>query len=242
MAPPCSPYPAFGIDQNLGHDEQRDAAHACRQLAAVVGHLGQHQVDDVLAHRMLAAGDPHLAARQPVARAQRVVGMVGAIGHGTRRDVRQAGAGLRLAEVHRAKKAALQLRQRKGLLLRGRAMGHQQAGIGRCQHRIGLQGNAGRRDHAVGRHLHHAGQLHASHLVVVRRRQHARFGIGSACRRCAVGQMQLLPVKMRLLLVDQAVEGLELVGGQALAHVQHRAIGLAVVPGIARMAAERFYV
>jgi hypothetical protein len=51
-----------GVDQLLGHDEQRNAARARHQLAVRARDLGQHQVDDVLGQLVLAGGDPHLVA------------------------------------------------------------------------------------------------------------------------------------------------------------------------------------
>ena len=57
-------------DVELGHDEQRDALAALRR----VGQAGQHQVDDVVRHVVLAGGDEDLVAgdagtcRRPAAR------------------------------------------------------------------------------------------------------------------------------------------------------------------------------
>ena len=85
------------------------------QLAVRPGDLGQHQVDDVLGQLVLAVADPHLVAAQAVARAERVGLEVGAIGHGARDDVRQAGAGLRLRQAHGAEEAPAELVAREHL-------------------------------------------------------------------------------------------------------------------------------
>jgi len=84
-------------DEFFRHDEQRDAARACDQLAVGPGNLREHQVNDVFGQLVLAVADPHLVAAQPVARAERVGLEIVAIGRGACDHVREAGAGLRLA-------------------------------------------------------------------------------------------------------------------------------------------------
>ncbi|MPM69296.1 hypothetical protein SDC9_116241 [bioreactor metagenome] len=78
------------VDQELGHNKQADALHALGRT----GHAGQHQVDDVVHHIVLAIGDENLGAEH----------LVGAIGLrlGLGAHQRQIGAGLRLGQVHRA--------------------------------------------------------------------------------------------------------------------------------------------
>ncbi|MNP25798.1 hypothetical protein D3C76_1186210 [compost metagenome] len=53
---------AIGIDQELGHDEQRNAFHPGRR----VRQLGQDHVHDVFRQRVVAARDEDLVAAQPV--------------------------------------------------------------------------------------------------------------------------------------------------------------------------------
>jgi hypothetical protein len=60
-----------GVDQLLGHDEQRNATGAGHRLAVRARNLGQHQVDDVFGQLVLAGGDPHLVALEPVTRPER---------------------------------------------------------------------------------------------------------------------------------------------------------------------------
>ena len=51
---------ARAVLQDLGADEQRNALHAFRRTC----HPGQHQVDDVVRHVVLAVGDVDLGAKQ----------------------------------------------------------------------------------------------------------------------------------------------------------------------------------
>jgi hypothetical protein len=53
---------AVGVDQELRADEQADALHALGRA----GHAGQHQVDDVVRHVVLAVGDEDLGAEELV--------------------------------------------------------------------------------------------------------------------------------------------------------------------------------
>ena len=81
---------AVGVDQELGHDEQRDALHAFRR----VRRAREHQMDDVLGVVVLAVGDEDLLAEE-------LVGAV-ALRHGARAHGREVRARLRLGQVHRA--------------------------------------------------------------------------------------------------------------------------------------------
>ncbi len=49
---------AVGIDEELRHDEQRDAAHTCRRIRRTC----QDEMDDVLGHIVLTVGDEDLLA------------------------------------------------------------------------------------------------------------------------------------------------------------------------------------
>ncbi len=57
------PETAVGIDQELGHEEERDAARARR----CVGQAGQNEMDDVLGHVVLAIGDEYLLPGDAIA-------------------------------------------------------------------------------------------------------------------------------------------------------------------------------
>ena len=81
---------AVVVDQELRHDEQRDALHALGR----VRRAREHEVDDVLGVVVLAERDEDLLAAQ-------LVGAV-TLRHGARAHGREIGPGLRLGQVHRA--------------------------------------------------------------------------------------------------------------------------------------------
>ena len=79
---------AGAVGEVLGDNEQRDALDA----GAAAGSLGQHQVHDVLGKLVVAAGDPHLGAGDPV----------GAVpgGHGLGGDIGQRRPRLGFGQAH----------------------------------------------------------------------------------------------------------------------------------------------
>ena len=151
-----SPSEPSSFDQELRDDEQRDALHAGRSA----GDLGQHQVDDVLGQLVVAAGDPHLVAGQPV-------GAV-VLGLGPRGDVGQRRAGLRLRQRHRAEPAALELGPDVGVDLLLAAVGEQQAGVAHREERIGRRADVGRLEPGEHGLADGVRQLHAAVLLVER--------------------------------------------------------------------------
>ena len=80
---------AAGIDQALGHDEQRNAARARRR----VRRAGEHEMDDVLGHVVIAIGDEDLWPGDQIALA---------IGNGAAAQRPDIGARLGLGQVHGA--------------------------------------------------------------------------------------------------------------------------------------------
>ena len=102
------------VQQELGHDEARDALGAGRR----VGHPGEHQVDDVVGHVVVAEGDEDLRAGDAVA-------AVGG-GHGLGAHGAHVGAGLRLGEVHGAGPLPRHHLREVALLLLLAAVVHQQ--------------------------------------------------------------------------------------------------------------------
>ena len=80
---------AVGVEQEFGHQEQRNAARAGRR----VGQPRQHEMDDVVGEVVLAVGDEDLLAGDAIA------AVAGALGAGAQRA--DVGAGLRLGELHR---------------------------------------------------------------------------------------------------------------------------------------------
>ena len=96
---------AILVDEEFRHDEQRYAFHARRR----VGKAGQHQMNDILAHVVLAIGDVDLLATNAVVIALR--GRRGA-------ERGEVCSGLRFGQVHRAGPfTGIQLRQICCLLL-----------------------------------------------------------------------------------------------------------------------------
>jgi len=237
-----SPWERVGVrashfHQPFRHDEQRDALDAGNQLAVRPRDLGEHQVHDVLGQFVFAGRDPHLVARQPVARAERVGFEAVAVRHGARRDIGQRRAGLRLRERHRAGPAARQLVEREHLLLQYGAVFEQQVGVADREH-ARADADRGHGEEAVGRRLHRVRQLHAAELVVLRGAQHARGGIGFMRLVGRLGQDHLLAVEARLLDVHRPVERRVLLARDAFAGVEYRVEGFARMVGKARPAGQ----
>ena len=97
---------AVGIRDDLGHDEERDAARAL----GCIRQAREHDVDDVLGEVVLAGADEDLVAVEPVAAVAAVFGLGG--------DLPEIGAALRLGEAHRAGPAALGQRRHVDVLQR----------------------------------------------------------------------------------------------------------------------------
>ena len=209
------------------------------RLAVGPRNLREDQVDDVLGQLVLAVRDPHLVAAQPVARAERIAFEVGAVRHRARHDVRQARAGLRFRQAHRAVEAAGELVGREDRLLRLGAVHDQQIGVAAGQHAAAADAEPAFREEAVGRHLHDARQLHAADFVVLGGREHPRLGVGAVRSEAGLGQVDALAVEPRLLGVGQPVERIELLARHLLAGVHHRREGLARVIGKARPCRQR---
>ena len=81
---------AVGIEQKLGHQEQRDAARAGRSI----GQPREHEMDDVVGEVVLAVGDEDFLALEAIGA---VAGALGA-----RAQCADVGAGLRLGQMHRS--------------------------------------------------------------------------------------------------------------------------------------------
>jgi len=225
---------AVGADEFFRHDEERDTFRARDRFPIRPGDLREHEVDDVLGQLLVAVRDPHLVAAQAVTWPERVALETFTVGRGTRHHIRQTGAGLRLAQAHRAGEAAGEFLLREHLLLQRRAVHHQQVGVAAGQHAAATDADAGLREETVGRHLDNTRQLHATDLVVLRSGEHARLGIGFRGRDAAFGQVHLLAVEPRLFGVGLAVEGCEFFARDLFAGVHHRSKGLARMVGEAR--------
>ena len=206
-------------DEVLGDDEQRDASRPGRR----VGQLGQDEVDDVVAHLVVATGDPHLAAEDPVGA---VVG-----GDGPRDHVAEAGAGVRLGERHRPEEAPLEHRRHEALDLFGRAVGEQQPCVRDGEERVRRGADVGGGEPRHARRRHHVRDLLPADLLVERQREQVGLGEGFQRRGDLGDEPHLLTVEDRLLGVAAAVVRGEVLGGQLLAQRQQRVVRVAVVLG-----------
>ena len=139
--------PAVGADDELRHDEQRDALDARRR----VGRAREHEVHDVVRVVVLAVGDEDLVAEDPVAAIR--------LRHRPGSNRREIGSGLRLGEVHGAGPlAAHHLRQVRTLQRIG-AVHLDRLDRAAGEHRAQLERHVGRVPHLVdrgGHQLRHA--------------------------------------------------------------------------------------
>ncbi len=153
------------VDQELGHHEQADALDALGRP----GHAGQHQMDDVLGHVVLAIGDEDLGAEDLVA----AIGL--RIGLGAHQG--QVGAGLGLGQVHGAGPlAGHQLLEIGGLELI--ASGRQQGLDGAVgQQRAQRKAQVGAVEHFHAGRANRLGQALASKILRMLQALPAAFGV-----------------------------------------------------------------
>ena len=146
---------AIGIDQELRHDEQRNALHARRG----VGGAGQNQMDDVFHQFMVAIGDENLLAGNPVS----------AVAHrfGTGAQCVEIGSGLRLGQVHGAHPCAGHQFFEKILFEKIRPVRLQGLDCSGSQKRAKRESHRSRRPHFAAGRLQH-----------LRQALPAEFGIG----------------------------------------------------------------
>jgi hypothetical protein len=183
---------ATAVDAVARHHEQADAAHARRRA----GRAREHEVHDVLRQFVLAAGDPHLLAADRVAPA--------AERFGARGDVAQRGAGLRLAQAHRAEEAAVQDRLSVTRLLRVGAERAEQVGDAAREQQVARRGHVCGEQVRVGEQHHAVGQLQAAVGGVGAERAEAGVAVGihrlahrSRQHDAAGGDMRLVAVGQR---------------------------------------------
>ncbi|MPM13169.1 hypothetical protein SDC9_59524 [bioreactor metagenome] len=145
---------AVVVDQELRHNEERDPLGAL----AAAGRLGQHQMDDVLGHVVIARRDEDLLAGDLVGT---VVLRLGLGAHHA-----QIGAAMRLGQVHRAGPlAGHHLRQVFRLLLGG-AMGVDRRIGAVRQALIHVEGHVGRDEHLAHGAVQHIGHALAAILRI----------------------------------------------------------------------------
>ena len=222
---------AVGVHMELGHDEQRDATAAGRG----VGQAGQHQVDDVLGHVVLAGGDEDLLAGN-------AVGTV-ALRLGLAAQQTQIGAGVRLGQAHGAGPlTAGELGQVGGLLLGGAV--RMQGIVGAVgQTRIHGPGLVGAVEHLVDRLIQRHGQALAAVVGVAGQRgpttgHELAIGVGKTRRR---GHGMGLRVQRAADLVALAVEREQHLGRELAALFEHCVDGVSVQLGMCRHGLERLF-
>ena len=201
---------AVGVEQEFGHQEQRDAARAGRR----VRQPRQHEVDDVVGEVVLAVGDEDLLAGEAIA----------AVGHALGPGAQRAdvGAGLRLGELHRPHPLAGDELGQIGALERVAAVRDQRIDARHGQQRPEPEGHGGRVPH-----------LDAGGVERVRQRLPApllgrREPVPAGLRPGAIG---LLPARRRgdravlergAVAVADRVEGGEDVGRELAGFLEHR--------------------
>ncbi len=208
-------------DEDLRHDEQREALRADRSARD----LRQHQVDDVLAQLVLAARDPHLVPGDAVGP---VLG-----GHRSGGDVGQRRTGLRFGQAHRPEEPSGEHRPDEAVDLVGGAVGQHQVGVGRRQERVGGRADVGGLEPREARLRHDGRQLHPPDLVVHGSAEQVRLREDLQRRADLVDDVHAGAVERGLLGVALLVVGREVAGGYLLAQVERRREGVAAVVGVA---------
>ena len=210
---------AIGVDQELGHDEQRDALHPGR----CIRQLGQHHVHDVLRQRVVAAGDEDLVALDPVA------AVAGRFGAGA--DIRQRGAGVGFGQGHGAEEATVDHRLQKALFLLLATEALDQVGCAHGQEGVGGAADVGRLEVGEAGLGQQGRQLHAAGLEVAGSVEEAGLE-KSVHRRLHFGDQYRLAVFItRFVLVALAVVRGEVLLGDAAGGTQGGVEGFAIVFG-----------
>ena len=197
-------------DQELGHDEQRDALGAGRRA----GGAGQHQMDDVVGQVVFAVGDEDLGALEAPG------AVVGGLGLGFQRA--HVRAGLRLGQVHGARPFAGDHPGQIGRLQLVRAMGGDRLHRALVEHGAQREGHVGRRPHLL--HGHAQRERQPLPAIVGREGQ----AVPAAVHILPVGVLETVRrahravIQHRALLVADAVERCDRTGRQLARLVQHR--------------------
>ena len=148
------PSAAVGVDEELGHDEQRDALDPLRRI----GRAGEHEMDDVVGVVVLAVRDEDLLAEE-------LVGAV-ALRHRARAHGGEVGPRLRLRQVHRAGPRAGDHVGQEPVLQRLRAAQRDRLDRALRQHRAQVEREVRRMPHLLDRG---AQQMRQALAAVLRR-------------------------------------------------------------------------
>ena len=220
---------AVGVQQELRHQEQRDAARAGRR----VRQPRQHEVDDVVGEVVLAIGDEDLLPGDAIA----------AVGgaHGAGAQGADVGARLRLGELHRAHPLAGHELRQIAALERVAAVLGQRVDPRHGQQRPEPEGQGGRVPHLDAGGVERMRQRLAAPL------RGSREPVPAGLRPGAVG---LLPagrrgdgavLERRAVVVADRVERRQNVGGEPARLLEHRrdhVLGEIAVDAVAQRRAE----
>ncbi|MNF49427.1 hypothetical protein D3C84_306980 [compost metagenome] len=195
---------AIVVDQELGHDEQRNALHPGRR----VRQLGQHHVHDVFRQRMIATRDENLVALEAIGAVRR------RFCAGT--NIRQRRACVGFGQGHGAEEAAIDHRLQEAALLLFSAEALDQVRRAHGQERIRRRSRVGRlkvREAGLGQQRR---KLHAASVETARGVEEAGFEEGIYRRFHFRNQNRLTVLVAWLVLVALAVvRGEELLGDVA---------------------------
>ena len=186
---------AVGVGQELGHQEQGNALGA----GGGVRQLGQHQVDDVVHHVVLTAGDEDLGAGD-------VVGAV-VVGHRLGAHDAQVGAAVRLSEAHGAAPLATVELGQVGLLELFGGVRVQAQGGAVGERRVQRERGVGAVHHLLEQHRQGFGHALATEFRVTGKRAPAVLGVGLEGFLEAFGGGHFAVVEVAALLVAFPVEG-----------------------------------
>ncbi len=197
------------VQEKSRHDEEADALDTRRAARD----LGQDEVDDVVAELVIAAGDPHLGADEPV---RPIVLRCRACG-----DVGERRAGLWLGQAHRAEEPTFDHRSYVSIDLRRSAIHHQQIRVGDGQEWVRRRSDVRRLQPCETRRGEDVRQLHTADALV-----HARAD--ESCPRKNVegaldlrNQLNDSGVKRRLVYIAPPIVCREVIRGDALRELEH---------------------
>ena len=215
---------AVGIDEKLRHQEQRDAPGA----GGRVRQAGEHEVDDVIGHVVIAIGNEDLRAAEAIGAVARALGA-----RAQRADV---GAGLRLGKLHGAGPFAGDQLAKIGCLELVAAMGVERLDRAEGEQRTQPEGHVGGapdlRADGVDRHR----QSLAAEILRSRHRIPAGFRPAPVGVRPARRGGHLVVGELDAVLVADPVERRQHVGGEPAGFLENSrgnvVVEVAVVTGL----------
>ena len=204
-----APERAVGVDQKLGHEEQRNAARPFGGIRQA----GEHEMHDVLSHVVIAPGDENLLTMDSVPVSVR---------DGPGADCRQVRTGLGFGEVHRAGPLAADQAGQIDRLQCVRCVGLDRLHGARGEH--GAQGkrHVGGIPHLRGGGCHDSGQPLTAVFGVSAERAPAVIDEAAIGGGEALGCHHAGPVERGAPLVARAVQRRQHFAGNLPRLLQHR--------------------